>query len=108
MAFFSRRRTGCVLVLQLVKLLVFELRAGQFCKVDWLRDGLDAGKGVCYDVVPPGNVANISRKLPDVVQVVELARGALIGLQSEGEGKRLVVSEYCEMSTFNHVSEVLD
>ena len=43
------------MVLQLAKLLVLELRAGQFCEVDWLRDGLDAGKGVCNDVVPPGN-----------------------------------------------------
>ena len=72
------------MVLQLAKLLILELRVGQLCKVDWLRDGLDVGKGVCYDVVPPGNVANISRKLPDVAQVIELARGALIGLQSEG------------------------
>ena len=43
--------------------------------VDWLPGGLGAGKGACDDVVPPGNVANICRKLPDVVQVVELARG---------------------------------
>jgi hypothetical protein len=51
-------------------------------------------------------VANVRRKLGDVVQIVKLSRQAAVPLLLEGECKRLVVRQDGEVTSLQHVAKV--
>jgi len=69
---------------------------------------LSAVQGVCYHIVLPGDVTDITCEFGHVTEVATLAGLPRLCRLGEGEGERLVVCVEDETSPLQHEAEVVD